>query len=313
MIFQLGSVWIQLNSPDRPIRQGWAALFADWAGALPARPAIALDFSLVTTLPPPPPVPLLFQHPWTKLAVYQPGNLWELRFPGRAVIQIPVDQPNQTVQIIGQLTAPAAETTQLEDITFTALAPCLRRQGWYLVHAFAVTRESHSCLLVGPSFSGKTTTGLRLVLAGWQLLGNDLVLVQNRPEGVYALPTPGQIRIRPGTLSLLPQLLPTIDQNFPDGSAVLNRTAFSPPSISRPVRVTHVIFPQVQPDTQSVFTNLSQGVTFARLAEESLDRWDTTTFDAHLDCLQKLSSQAAGISLTLGRDAARMIQRLPLD
>ena len=313
MDIQLGSVRVRLNTPDQYIDQGWQSLFAGWRVGQSAVPAITLNLDVVTTIPPPPPVPLVFQHPLTKLAVYQPGDEWQLHFPGRAVVQFPAGQMNSPVQITGQATAEAAGVAILEDITFTALAPWLRRLGWYLVHAFAVVRERHSFLLVGPSYSGKTTTGLRLVLAGWQLLGNDLVLLQYRPEGVFALSTPGQIRIRPGTLSLLPQLQPTIEHLLPDGSAILNRASFALPSRFRPVRVTHAFFPQVRPEVQSKITPLSQGVTLARMAEESLDRWDSATLHDHLDCLQYLSAQVEGFSLTLGGDAETLIDQLKID
>jgi serine kinase of HPr protein (carbohydrate metabolism regulator) len=60
---------------------------------------------------------------------------------------------------------------RFEDVTFTSLAPLLRRHGYYLLHAFAAVKEGHAILLVGPSGSGKTTTGLHLLEAGLAVVG----------------------------------------------------------------------------------------------------------------------------------------------
>ena len=65
-----------------------------------------------------------------------------------------------------------------EDLTTLALAPLLRRLGLFMIHAFTAALSGKAVMFVGPSGSGKTSCGLALASAGWQILANDVALMQ---------------------------------------------------------------------------------------------------------------------------------------
>ncbi|MGE0191147.1 MAG: hypothetical protein AB7T63_03805 [Planctomycetota bacterium] len=78
-------------------------------------------------------------------------------------------------------------------------------RGVQVVHAAAVGRNGRGLLLTGKGFSGKSTTALLCVEAGWAYAGdNNLVLDPGPPlrgSALYASAT-----VRPGTLERMPRL-----------------------------------------------------------------------------------------------------------
>jgi len=161
-------------------------------------------------------------------------------------------------------------------------------------------------LIVGPSGSGKTTTGLSLLLDGWQLLANDVLLLQARPDGIYALPTPGAIGIRPPTLQLLPRLRQLVGDLSGSGQIDVTPALYDWVEWGAPVRVTAVYFPHIESRPQSSREPLNRAICLARLMAESADQWDTAMLPLHMDILQKLSRQAAPYTLHLGTDVNQL-------
>jgi hypothetical protein len=195
---------------------------------------------------------------------------------------------------------------RFEDITFTSLAPLLRRAGYFLVHAFAAAKDGQGVLSGGPSGSGKTTTGLSLLLDGGQLLANDVLLLQQRADGVYALPTPGAIGIRPPTLRLLPKLRELVGDLSGSGQIDVTPSLFDWVQWAEPVRVTAVYFPQIESRPQSRLEPQNRAICLAQLMAESVDQWDKAMLLDHMAILQQISQQAAPYILHLGQDAAEL-------
>lgn len=291
MYLHLGDLAVELSSPDPAVHQAWQRGGQGFlTPSLPAgQPHLTLQLHTAPTIDPPAGQPI-FHHPQNLLDVY-PGPL--LYFPGAARVQLPPLEAEGLPVVQGVVTAAALVNGRLEDIIFTSLAPLLRRRGYFLAHAFAAGREGEAALLVGPSGSGKTTTGLRLVLQGWTLLANDVVLLQHRPDGVYALPTPGEINIRRPTLALLPQLAGYVDQ---DSGALLRLRREGMLETGRehpPQRIARLYFLRLAREGElGAIRPENTAIALARLLEESADRWDTPTLPAHLACLQQLSEQA---------------------
>ncbi|MCP4423902.1 MAG: hypothetical protein GY803_05365, partial [Chloroflexi bacterium] len=211
MFLALHDLTILLESDAAAINQQWRRLFMGWPLTPEAQspPDMGLRLALAAALPPLPDSPPFFTDNDGILAVYQnQEGFVKLHYLDGALMNAPVyaGTPDAMPEAAGVLTQQALDYGRFEDITFTSLAPLLRRRGFFLAHAFAAAKNGRAALIVGPSGSGKTTTGLSLLLAGWKLLSNDVLLLQERPDGIYALPTPGTIGIRPQTLDLLPKL-----------------------------------------------------------------------------------------------------------
>jgi hypothetical protein len=305
MRFALHRLVIELAGEAEPLRRGWSLIWAGWPQAdINPSPDVSLHLKLVDSLPPLPSSEPYFRDGSGILSVYRGAeqNTAVLHYLDGALVTVPLGTPTGPVQIEGAVTELALRNGRLEDVTFTSLAPLLRRYGYYLLHAFAVVKEDHCILLVGPSGSGKTTTGLHLLEQGWQLLANDVVLLERREDGIYALPTPGAVSIRPGTLTLLPGLATKLE--------IIDLPLVRPITISNQqltggrwgeaARVTAVYFPQLS-HTPEPISPLPAAFQLAQLMAESIDRWDEAALSGHMHLLESLSRQAQGYQLTLVR------------
>lgn len=312
MILKLHQLHIRLLSENTAVNREWHALLAGWllSDDSATNVDMSLNIQLVAVLPPLPSTPPLFSDRRALpddvgiLTVYgdDNGRVW-LHYHDGALLSVPLGETTDTPTITGYVTPKALAYGRFEDITFTSLAPLLRRRGYYLIHAFAASQNGRAALIVGPSGSGKTTTGLNLLLHGWQLLSNDILLLEMRDGQVFALPTPGGVNIRPQTLALLPQLHTFLPQRRQmDGRCTLSGHELTGGQWAKPTIAGLILFPQVAARPCSEVHRLNRAVALVRLLEESADRWDETTLAGHVDLLQALSRQTAVYDLQLGED-----------
>lgn len=319
MRLQLHNITIELRSDSTCIRHQWQDLFGGWLTEAPSnKPAdICLHLEEVAKLPPLPQDPPFFndQDMWPgqqgTLSAYRlNNNQILLHFHAGALIDVSLPQQSYSsthhtppAQASGVLSGLALRRELVEDITYTSLAPLLRRKGYFLLHAFAAAKNGHCLLIVGPTQSGKTTTGLCLILNGWQLLSNDAVLLEARPDGVYALATPGDVGIRPKSFKLLPELanLRPLDHPINQPFNITGEDLVSG-RWSEPVRIHTIVSPQIKQISRSYVKPQARALCFANLMRESVDRWDESAFDHHINILQQLSSQVSPYDLFLGPD-----------
>ena len=316
MYLHLHNLTIHLHSDTPFINQQWRYLFAGWLGQAEAVPDMQLCLQQQSYLSPLPDTPPFFTDSHSLpdnvgiLSVYRDeGEYVLLHYLDGALVRVPLPAglPIMMPVVDGVLTEKVLHYGRFEDVTFTSLAPLLRRHGYYLVHAFAASKNGRAVMVVGPSGSGKTTTGLNLVLNGWQLLSNDILLLEQRPEGIYALPTPGAVSIRAGTLALLPQLASQVETAVAvDGKYQVTGEALINGCWSSPVPIDAICFPQVTNQEQSVLKKQNRAVALVHLMEESIDRWDEVTLSAHINLLQLLIQQATPYQLYLGQDMIHM-------
>ena len=288
----------------------WQRLFRGWMKDEQAD--ATLHLSLVDKLPELPHEPPFFvddaglPDDVGLLSVYEQGvDEVLLHYLDGAVVQVPLVAKRPF--LTGYLLPKAVHYGRLEDITFTSLAPFLRRQGYYLLHAFGVCKDGRCLLFVGSSGSGKTTTGLSLVLAGWQLLANDILLLEARADGVYALPMPGGLTIRKGTLELLPKCQRLVT-HIPcvQGKYALTNQQINMDRMPEATRVSAVYFCRIEEREMSQKRPLSSALALVHLMEQSVDRWDRQVLNKHISILEQLSQQATNFSLHLGRDVAQL-------
>lgn len=88
------------------------------------------------------------------------------------------------------------------------LMELLKRHSLFPVHAAAACRGGAAVLFAAESGSGKSTAALTLLLAGWQLLGDDLLFLREEGPSLYALGFPDEIDASPETIARFPQLGP---------------------------------------------------------------------------------------------------------
>ena len=310
MLVCFNDIHVQLLSPDAEIQEQWARLFNGWPQAGIATPDITLRLELTNKLPNLPTSHPIFsdshRYPGENgvLDVYQAEEEHVLlHFLGGAQVKVPLKPPVPTEPLAaaGWMTPDVFHDGRFLDITYTSLAPLFRRHGYFMVHAFAASKNGRGVLIVGPSGSGKTTTGLSLILAGWQLLCNDVLLIQNSPDGIIAHPTPDDITIRPKTFMLLPELT----QFVPAGKSLDQVVDLTGNDLANgcwanatPLRAIYI--PKIEERQRSEKRPLSRAVCLAQIMEESIDKWDKQTLSEHINTLQVLVHQAHPYTLHLG-------------
>ncbi len=303
-------IHVQLKSPDPEIQAQWKRIFAGWPQGNGRSPQIILKLKLVNTLPNLPLDPPFFsdshRYPGENgiLDVYQLEDEHVLlHFLGGALVKVPLKPISPTEPLIatGTIAPTVFQDGRFLDITYTSLAPLLRQHGYFMVHAFAAVKDGHGVLIVGPSGSGKTTTGLALILAGWQLLCNDVLLIQNSTQGIIAHPTPDDITIRPQTFALLPELA----QFVPAGKSLTQVVDLVGNDLTKgrwaaPTPIKAIYVPKIEEGVKSEKRPLSRAICLAQLMEESIDKWDKDTLSTHINTLQALAYQAQTYTLHLG-------------
>lgn len=288
----LATIPIQLLTPDDVIASGWHFIFGSHFCEPTAVSPLRVSFSIDQTLPHKP-ATFDFEDKAVGFGLTHQNDKIIFCFQAGAWVEVDLEKK----AINGRLTLQSLP--HLEDMTTIALAPLLRRQGIFLLHAFGIARQQEAVLFVGPTGSGKTTAGLALVLNGWQLLGNDLIMLTQTAAGIVANPTPGTIRIRPQTAALLNSLheepLPTTPistQQFVSRWGLLQ---------GEKQLVSAVYFPHIHPDQSTRRTPLARSIGLVKLLEASVDRWDTAMLKNHMGLLQQLVHQAHMFELINGR------------
>jgi hypothetical protein len=319
MIVSLDRLLIRLDSQDKEINEAWRRLFEGWPlrSRSPSAPVsdILVKLRLREQLPPLPNRPPIFTesngspHGERPLSVFRGKgeNLW-LHFLDGALLKVEPDSlGSSTPSVEGIVTPELLARRRFDDITFTSLAPLLRREGYFLLHAFAACKNGRATVITGPSGSGKTTTGLSLLLAGWELLANDVLLLEERAEGIFALPTPGRVHIRPYSLKLLPDLRRLLgDKALANEGHEIAASNLVGERWSSACSVRSIFFPHIAEGHETTIRNTSPAISLAKLMQESIDRWDEEMLHPHLILLKALSHQADAFDLHLGPDLSSL-------
>jgi hypothetical protein len=83
--------------------------------------------------------------------------------------------------------------------------------GLGMLHASCLVRDERAYLFLAPHHSGKSTTALRLALAGYRLLTDSMVFVRVEDGRVRLMGFPvGKVKLRPDVIPLFPELAPFV-------------------------------------------------------------------------------------------------------
>ena len=292
--WQLHDLIIKGNADDATLWQGWLKSFGSLRPTT-AVPHLTITFKTVTVVPAPPNRP----------PDYQQGDLLHYFVDGDQVIahfprygQLHLDLATGQTQ---GFVVPAAGKTYaiLEDLIAISLSPHLRRRQKFLLHAFAAAYQGECVLLVGSIGAGKTTTGLSLLDAGWQLLSNDSPVVTAN----------GRIQQYPGVLAAYPESFAHFGSlthlaegdDGGNGRQKISVTAESIwPNVWLPEAPARAIcFPQIEDRTKHALTPLSKPAALARLLPHAVEQWDKAMIPAHLQLLRQLVDAAPAYTLHL--------------
>ncbi|MCI0398581.1 MAG: hypothetical protein L0332_23460 [Chloroflexi bacterium] len=283
-----------------------ATLAASWRQSFASRPASTADPDLCYHLdlvdqPPEPPSGAPQFRQGDLLAYYLDGETAVAHFPRFGRLQLNLARGVTEGQIV-----PAALRTYgvLEDIIAIGLSPHLRRRGLFLLHAFAAASYGRAALLVGGIGAGKTTTGMALLDAGWQLLSNDSPVVNEVAE---VLSYPGVLAAYPDTLARFAataHLATTTPGQEGRPKIVVPAESLWPGVWLDKAPAGAIFFPQIEARSGHALEPLTPPEALRRLLPHAVEQWDRPLIPRHLAALRRLVEAAPAYTLRLGPEVA---------
>ncbi|MFQ5612737.1 MAG: hypothetical protein ACE5H9_11455 [Anaerolineae bacterium] len=303
---------LAFRSPAAPLRERFEAVY----GHLP-RPAgtavgIAIDWRLhpAATAPAPPPemAPLAEDE---LVSYYGRADRVAIRMPKYGLVEVDLS----TNRLTGQVTQRCLDVYgAFEDVMMISLAPLYRRRGWFPLHAFAaLAPDGRAALITGEMGSGKTTSGLSLLDAGWKLLSNDSPLLTLQKGRVAVLAYPGRLSAFDDSLARFENLKRFIPPQTEAAASPLEKRVFrAEAAFDDPWAVSGlaggVFFPQIVPGLrQSELVAIPPREAVLRLMPQAIEGWDKTAIAQTLQVLTKLVEQAPAYVLNL----SPQVEQLP--
>lgn len=288
---------VEGDTPDDELRRHWQQTFASRPPATGA-PRIHVSLSLTSAMPPPPNRPAHFRQ-GELLQYYLDGALVVAHFPRYGQLQINLADATTSGQL---LTEALATYGVFEDLAAIALSPHLRRQGLFLIHAFAALHpDQKAVLLVGSIGAGKTTSGLSLLDAGWKLLSNDSPILN--AEGLV-MSYPGLIAAYPETYSRFASTAHLAATAGERRKRVTPAEQIWPGIWRDSAPLGAIIFPHIEAREHHSLEPISQPDALRMLLPHAVEQWDQPMIAEHLRVLRRAVETAPAFMLRLSPDVA---------
>lgn len=332
VVVDLHGLKLAFQSPDAALRQRFEEVYGHLPQPRDDRKFLTPDTStpdpifigwhihkLPTAPPPPPGMPPIVAG--KLVSYYGQGPLVVVRMPKYALITIHLEQR----RVVGAVTRACLEAYgAFEDVLMIALAPLYRRQGWFPLHAFAaLSPQGQVALISGEMGSGKTTTGLALLHAGWKLLSNDSPLLRWQADQVEVLAYPGRLSAFDDSLARFESLrrfIPSqvearvevqgVDLLAPSGPqkrVFRAEEAFTDPWAECGV-AGGVFFPQVKPGLSRMeLVKVEPKEALLTLMPQGVEGWDKAVIGPTMRLLSKLVEQVPCYRLYL----SPQVEQLP--
>jgi hypothetical protein len=295
---------IECAAPEAAVRERWQADFASCrAASADAGRDIVFELEETACVPERPAGEPRFRQ-GDLLEYTLDGRVWVAHFPRFG--QLRLDLANGVTE--GRIVQAALEAYGVfEDLIAIGLSPHLRRRGLFLIHAFAAAHNGRAALLIGGIASGKTTTGMALLAAGWKLLSNDSPVIDAAPQ---ALSYPGLLAAYPDTLARFAATA-RLAQSAPEAGGrhklmVAAERVWPDVWIER-AACGLILFPQIEPRPHHAIEPISRPEALRRLLPHAVEQWDSEMIPEHLRILRQLVEAAPAYVLRLGPD----VQAIP--
>jgi len=135
------------------------------------------------------------------------GSVWLLEEGGG--VRLTLDEKKQRVRLswYGML--------EHTDALYQGLCEAMRSSGLIPLHASVAVKAGKATAFLGPSGTGKTTTLLRAIVAGWQPLCEDFGWLEPQSRVLYSWDR--KLHLLPDTLQVLERLFPQVQADNFDG------------------------------------------------------------------------------------------------
>ncbi|MFL6227558.1 MAG: hypothetical protein ACJ741_02130 [Pyrinomonadaceae bacterium] len=202
----------------------------------------------------------------------------------------------------------AQHPVALVNVLSYALHFALRRCGLPDLHAAGVVepQSGAGALFVGNSNSGKSSLTIRLARAGWSYLSDDMLLLEESPQGVLARAVRRLFAVSDSSLAgcdlpRVEEALGTRINSNPDKRRLSPDILF-PRGFSATCRPEAIYFPTIVDEEETRIESLKKSEVLLRL----LKVYPWACFDVagreYLGVLERLVRQTRGYALRAGRD-----------
>jgi hypothetical protein len=196
----------------------------------------------------------------------------------------------------------------------TILTNFITRHGYSMLHASALIKDGNILLLQAPHGAGKSTTALRLLLNGYQLLSDSMVYIRDRGEALWMGGFPiGRIKLRPDILPLFPALAARA-QKEPVRSETKHRIDLkrTNPEMThdRMIQISHVEYCLLErwDRSESRVQTLSEEELWPEIMVNSLHYDSSELWIQNLRCIEKMLKYARLHRLRIGSSEAEIIK-----
>ncbi len=184
------------------------------------------------------------------------------------------------------------------------LLSLLHFRQWYAMHAAALTRDGHGCLLAGDSGSGKSTLALVMMRLGWKLVSDDSVILRASGPRISAWTLRSGARLLFSSARLFPQLLPYWHTSPRDGSKRWFDLEAITPGSTQPGCIPKLLFfPLIAPEPESRLEALQDVESLFRvIGQNHLLTLEASSARQHLEVLRRLVQQSSSYVIHAGQD-----------
>lgn len=290
---------IEGTTNQEDVRERWRASFSPLPEST-AVPDIRFELDVVDTLPDEPAAEAI-SHPDDSLTYHTDGQETIAYLPHCG--QLRFDLALGTTH--GHIVPTALHTHGiLEDIIAAGLSPHLRRRELFVLDAFAAVKDEYAVLLIGNEDTTRTTVGLSLIDAGWQLLSITSPLLSEE----------GQVLSFPSLLTAPPDTY----TRFNGFSDLANRAArevtshsvvVSPEAIWSNVwtergSIRSFFFLRFEERDRPAVETMRTPEALRRLVPHAIEQWDRDMVPKHLRLLRRTIDLAPSYRLRIGSDVS---------
>lgn len=186
---------------------------------------------------------------------------------------------------------------------FFPLAQLLARRGLHIVHAAALERNGRGVLIPGLSGSGKSTSCVALIRAGYRCLSDDKPFLRDTENGLELLAFPEMIDVTDQTITFFPELRErTTAIEVGHRKKRFCAETLYPGSTADAVKPSVILFPQISEESTSRIEPLSKALALQALLPHSLLCFDREVSVRHFELLARLVETTTCYRLHFGRD-----------
>ncbi len=142
-----------------------------------------------------------------EVAWFEDGSVWLLEAGGGVCLILDNEKHRVWLRWYGML--------EYTDALYQGLCEALRSSGLIPLHASVAVKDGKATAFLGPSGTGKTTTLLRAIAAGWQPLCEDFGWLEPHTGVLYSWDR--KLHLLPDTLQVLERLFPQVEAEDFDG------------------------------------------------------------------------------------------------